>query len=87
MANGKKEIKAEIEIPEGVTVEINGGIVKVKGKAGEVTKELFNPNVKLEKADNKIVIKALKSTKREQKLVNSFKAHLKNILNGNPWWF
>jgi len=82
MANGKKEIKAEIEIPEGVTVEINGGIVKVKGKAGEVTKELFNPNVKLEKADNKIVIKALKSTKREQKLVNSFKAHLKNILSG-----
>jgi len=82
MAKEKKEIKAEIEIPEGVTVEIDGAVVAAKGKTGEVMKKLFNPNVKISKDDNKVLIKALKSTKREQKLVNSFKAHIKNMLIG-----
>ena len=81
MVKEKKEIKAEIEIPEGITVEI-GELIKIKGKAGEVSKNLSNPNVKISKNGNKIVLKALKSTKREQKLVNTFKAHLKNMLIG-----
>ncbi len=80
MAKQKKEIKVEIEIPDGINVEIDEYTVKVKGKAGEVSKKLFNPNVKLIKEGNKVIIKALKSTKRERKLVNSFKAHLKNML-------
>lgn len=82
MIKVKKEIKAEIEIPEGVEVEINEALVKIKGKAGEVVKKLFNPNIKMSKEDKKIVLKALKLTKREQKLVNSFKAHIRNMLQG-----
>ena len=82
MAKEKKEIKAEIEIPDGIEVEINETLVKTKGKAGEVVKKLFNPNINISKEDKKIVLKALKSTKREQKLVNSFKAHIKNMLQG-----
>ncbi len=82
MGKAKKEIKAEIEIPEGVQVEINKELVKIKGKAGEVVKKLFNPNIKVGKEDKKIVLKALKSTKKEQKLVNSFKAHIRNMLQG-----
>jgi len=80
MVRTKKEIKCEIEIPEGINVEISESIVKVKGKFGEVSKKLFNPNVKVSKDDNKIVLKASKSTKREQKIVNSFRAHLRNML-------
>jgi len=80
MVEIKKEVKAEIEIPEGITVQIDGVIAKVKGKAGEVSKKLFNPNVRISKEDNKIVIKALKPTKRETKLVKTFRAHIKNML-------
>jgi large subunit ribosomal protein L6 len=82
MAKEKKEIKAEIEIPEGITVEIDSPLVKVKGKAGEVTKKLSNPNIKISQENKKIILKALKSTKREQKLVNTFTAHMKNMLKG-----
>ena len=82
MAKEKKEIKVEIEIPEGIEVEINKALVKVKGKAGAVVKKLFNPNIKISKEDNKIVLKALRSTKREQKLANTFRAHIKNMLDG-----
>ncbi len=82
MVKEKKEIKAEIEIPEGIAIEIDKSSLRVKGKAGEVTKKLFNPNIKISKEDNKIIFKALKSTKREQKLVNTFSAHMKNMLKG-----
>ena len=82
MAKAKREIKTEIEIPEGITVEIDGKMVKTKGKAGEVVKKLFNPNIKINKVENKIVIKAIKSTKRERKMVNTFSAHIKNMLQG-----
>lgn len=79
----KKEIKVEIEIPEGVTVEIDKGTFKVKGKVGEMEKKLFNPKISLIKEDKKIVIESKKSTKREQKVVNSFKAHINNMLKGS----
>jgi len=80
MAKKKKEIKVEIEIPDGVTVEIAGAALKVKGKAGEVSKKLSNPNVVINKEDKKVIIKAKKSTKREEKLVKTFRAHIKNML-------
>lgn len=82
MPKAKKEIKVEIEVPEGVVIEIDKAIVKIKGKAGEVAKKLFNPNITINKEDNKIVLKALRSTNREQKLVNTFRAHIKNMLKG-----
>lgn len=82
MAKSKRQIKGEIEIPEGIEVEINGGLVKVKGKGGEVVKELSNPNIKMNKEGNKILIKTLKSTKRERKLVSTFIAHIRNMLQG-----
>jgi len=77
-----KEIKAEIEVPEGISVEIDRGFIKVKGKAGEVSKKLSNPNVEVEVKDNKVVLKGLRSTKREQKLVSTFKAHIINMIKG-----
>ncbi|MBW2988974.1 50S ribosomal protein L6 [Candidatus Woesearchaeota archaeon] len=82
MAKEKKEIKAEIEIPEGIKAEVAGPLVKVQGKAGEASKKLFNPRISISKEGNKIVLKALRSTKREQKLVNTFRAHIKNMLKG-----
>ncbi len=82
-AQTKKEIKAEIEIPDGITVEIKESIVIFKGKAGEVSKKLSNPNIKISKENNKIIIKTIKSTKREVKLVKTFTAHLKNMIKGS----
>ena len=62
MVKSRKEIKAEIEIPEGITIDLDENILKVKGKGGEVIKKLFNPNVKISKDSNKIILNALKFT-------------------------
>ena len=82
MVKQKKEIKAEIELPEGITFGTNEGIVNVKGKAGEISKKMFNPTINISKNGNNIIIKASRSTKRERKLVNTFRAHIKNMLKG-----
>ncbi len=82
MVKEKKEIKIEIEIPELITVAIDGAVLKIKGRAGEISKKLVCQNVRIKKEDNKIIINALKSTKRERKLANTFSAHIKNMLKG-----
>ena len=79
MTKTKKDIKTELEIPEGIDVAVNHSIIKVKGKAGEVSRSLFNPMIKTIKDGNKVVVKSLRSSKRELKIVNSFIAHIKNM--------
>jgi large subunit ribosomal protein L6 len=79
----KKEIKVEIEIPKGIEAEIKGGILTIKGKAGEVQKKLFSPSVDISKEDDKVIIRAAKPTKREQKLVRTFTAHINNMIMGS----
>src|SRR6056297_2706053 len=72
----------EIEIPEGVEVSIEGGLLGLKGPEGENKREFPLRNLQLEKKDNKVVIGKKGSTKREKKLINSIKAHIENMVKG-----
>ncbi len=73
--------KKPIIIPESVNVAVIANTVSVKGPKGELKQE-FSALVRISKEENKIVIKGLKSTKREGKLVRTFGAHIKNMLKG-----
>ena len=53
--------KAPISIPQGVTITINGNIVTVKGKLGELTQEVKDIAVKQE--DGKLVLENQGTTK------------------------
>jgi len=72
----------EIEIPEGVEVTIDGGLISVKGPEGKNKREFPLRNLELKKKDNKVVIGKKGSTKREKKLINSMKAHIENMVKG-----
>lgn len=78
----KEFIKEEIEIPEGIVVEIENDIVKVKGQKGENQKKLFNPSVSISKENKKVILVTKNNTKREKKLTRTFKAHIKNLIKG-----
>jgi len=78
----KKIITVEIEIPEGVKVSLDGTIVLVSGKNGEVKRELFDPNLEIRTEESKIIISANKRTKREKRKIGTFKAHIKNMIAG-----
>jgi len=78
----RKEIFREIEIPEGVEVELVGSLLKVKGVEGESQRNFNINKVSLEKKNGMVVVGNKKATKKEKKLINSAAAHIKNMIDG-----
>ena len=78
----KKDLEEELEIPGGVKVETEGRKIKVSGEKGEVSRKFRSPRISVLVENNKIKISAKNATKREKALLNSYKAHLKNMING-----
>lgn len=72
----------EVEIPEGVKLEVNGGTVIVEGPKGRLERNLFHPKIAIEKKDNKVVIRAELPKRNEKALVGTFAAHIKNMIKG-----
>lgn len=77
----KADVREEIEMPEGVEAKLDD-FLAVKGPKGENKKKLKSPKVTLGLVDGKIVLESKKATKREKKLLNTFAAHIKNMIKG-----
>ena len=78
----RKEIYQEIEIPEGIEVKIEGNSLNVKGSEGELEKS-FNVNeLDFGIKEGKIIIGSKKARKTEKKKINTFAAHIRNMLKG-----
>lgn len=76
------KLEEKIEIPEGVEIEITNGMIKVKGPKGENQKKLLSPKIKISKKDKTIILLAEKPSKREKTMINTFKAHINNMIKG-----
>jgi len=72
----------EVEIPEGVKVEIEKGRVVVEGPRGKLERNLYHPKINIEKIDNKVVVKCEFARRKEKALVGTFAAHIKNMIKG-----
>ena len=77
-----RRLRQEISIPEGVDVQVDGKVVTVKKGKHEVKRNLFFPTVNLERTDGTVKIEPKRFTKREKKIINTFKAHLNNMIKG-----
>lgn len=75
------ELKHEIEIPEGVEVKAENNVLIVKGPKGELTREFRSKFISVSASD-KIILLAKNATKREKTMINTFRAHIKNMLKG-----
>lgn|SRR3989344_50103 len=78
----KKELFQIIEIPEGVEIEIDGNMLKIKGPEGENSRKFNTNKLIFEKKDEKIIIGSKKATKREKKMMNTIAKHIKNMISG-----
>ncbi|MEX0921032.1 MAG: 50S ribosomal protein L6 [Candidatus Pacearchaeota archaeon] len=78
----KRELYQEIEIPEGVEVEIEGPTLKVKGPEGENQRKFRFRKLDFKKDGGKVIIGYKKASKKEKKLINSIAAHIKNMIEG-----
>ncbi|MFY9606177.1 MAG: 50S ribosomal protein L6 [Thermoplasmata archaeon] len=75
-------LKDEIEVPEKVHIALEGGVVKVKGPQGEISKKLFHPRVKLELKGKHVIVSSELPRKREKALVGTYGAHIRNMFVG-----
>ena len=78
----RRDLSKTVEIPEGVTIDINENIISVKGKEGENKKKLNLGKVKIENKGKNIVLSAKGATKKEKKMINTLTAHIINMIKG-----
>jgi large subunit ribosomal protein L6 len=77
---GKSE--KEIQIPEGVTVTVNDGVVTVKGKKTELTRNLDHVRIDIKVVGDKIMLSCEYPRKAENALLGTFAAHIQNMVIG-----
>ncbi|MCX8146979.1 MAG: 50S ribosomal protein L6 [Candidatus Woesearchaeota archaeon] len=75
-------MKEKIEIPDGISVSIDGNTLIIKGPKGEIKRRLAYPKISIGIENNAIAISAKKATKREKKIIRAFEAHIKNMIKG-----
>ena len=78
----RKEFFQEIEIPEGVEVNIKGNMIEVKGEGGENKRRFNLSKAKMEKKEDKILIGTKIATKNDKRLINTATAHIRNMCKG-----
>ncbi|HDI01033.1 MAG TPA: 50S ribosomal protein L6 [Candidatus Bathyarchaeota archaeon] len=76
-----KEFKV-VEVPEGVQVEVNGKVVKVKGPLGELVRDFSHAPVDIRLDGNKVVVEAYWPKKRERAMIGTVAAHIRNMITG-----
>ncbi len=70
------------EIPEGIQIKYENGVISVVGKLGEVKKKLSHPKVKIKIEDNKVILLSDIENRKAKRLINTFLAHIKNMIKG-----
>lgn len=78
----KKEIFENIEIPEGIKIEVVENEIKVKGPEGEISRKFDPGKAKIELKENQIVIGHKSASKNEKKRIYTIAAHIKNMFKG-----
>ncbi len=77
-----KEIARHVEIPDGVAISLDGNTVTVKGPKGEITRQLFYPEIDIQKVDSRIVVNSRLDRKQHRAMVGTLAAHIGNMVVG-----
>lgn len=72
--------KNPITIPTGVTVDINGAVVTVKGKLGQLTQEFTDVTVKIE--DNQVIVERSSDQKDQRAKHGLYRSLVNNMIIG-----
>ncbi|MBU0470452.1 MAG: 50S ribosomal protein L6 [Nanoarchaeota archaeon] len=75
-------MRLEIELKKGVTAQVEGSLLKVKGPKGEINRGFLHPKVFVLVEGSKIVLVVKQATKREKTVIGTFESHVKNMVKG-----
>lgn len=77
-----ENVKETVALPEGVSAKADAGIITITGAKGEVSKKLLHPKLKLSVSSEGVEFFSEKFSKTEKKLMKTFVAHVKNLIQG-----
>jgi large subunit ribosomal protein L6 len=73
--------KHPVKVPAGVTAEVKGNTVAVKGKQGELA-TAFNDDVEISQAGGEIVVKPRTDSLKSRKMWGTARAVINNMVHG-----
>ncbi len=76
------ESRAEVSIPDDVSLDVAKGTVTVSGEHGEVERDLFHPLITISEGNDTVVLEAERERQHEQKLLHTYQTHVKNMIRG-----
>ncbi|MBD3312078.1 50S ribosomal protein L6 [archaeon] len=71
-----------IKLPDGVKARVDDHVVMVEGPKGSTSKKLKSNFARVEVKGDEVIIKSLKDNRRGKALMNTFKAHVNNLIKG-----
>lgn len=77
-----ENVVQKIILPEGISATVQSSVVSVTGPKGTVSRNFLHPKIKVRLEGNEISFSAIKFTKSEKKVMNTYIAHLKNLFKG-----
>ncbi|MFL6316144.1 MAG: 50S ribosomal protein L6 [Nitrososphaeraceae archaeon] len=78
----REEIFADIDIPDMVTVRMEGNLIVVGGKLGTLQKDLTKVPISVDIKDKKLVIKPPGTRKRDLAITNTAKSIILSMIKG-----
>lgn len=74
--------KETLKIPEGIEVQLDDSMFKVKGKLGEIEKKLHHPMIEFRKRGDELEFMSKSKKKNFKSLVKTYIKHLENMMKG-----
>lgn len=75
-------ITDKVPLPPGVTAQVEGRTVSLRGPKGALAKAMVPPNVAIAAEDGALVLRGLRGTQREKRQLFTAKARLRNYVRG-----
>ena len=75
-------VENSVEVPDGVSLNVEGRRVTVAGEKGEVVRDFSHALLEMGLEDGALRIWAVNPRKREASLVNTISSHVRNMIRG-----
>ncbi len=71
-----------VRIPEQVSIQLEGHLIKVGGPKGTVEKMFAYPGMSITINDKQVTLSSKKDSRNEKRILGTYAAHLKSMLEG-----
>jgi large subunit ribosomal protein L6 len=76
------EMEKTVEIPPGVSVEVDGRVITITGEKGTLVRNFSHTPLSLKKEDQSLRVRTDWPRKREAALVGTVASHIQNMITG-----